>query len=730
MKVTLKPCLSDDTACDPAYDTTIQYDANGDMRNIRNGTTSNIYRVYDSLHRLKEEWTAVPADSPASNVSVTYDYVAENLETLWVYGRHTTYSYDTLGRVSEVEVEGRGHVVVHYDAAGRLWLIEYWSAGVDMGLTQTYHYDVRDRVDQIKVATSATTFLQLDYTSNPGSLITDVEDNANTAGGTKHVDYGYDKDGRLIKAVGPWGSSEADKTVEYGYDSVGNILWKKIDGVTTTYTYGVGSWYRLDSFGSTTFSYNDVGSVTRKGATDYTYDFQQQLVKVVSAGVTQTYGYDGLGRRVRAVTPSGTTYFAYSGGTLVYSAMGASSTTYVYLGSTLLMRLDDGASLRFYHSDLSRNVRLVTYWSNGVQVESKYRYLPFGEKVVLEENGNDPRFKFAGQELDSTGLYHMGARYCDPEIGRFLSRDPSGEGYEYALDNPISFYDPTGHDAWADFLGGVHRFLFAYVSVFGGRSTALWWMPEPGRQSTSGFQSYLIHMPVEHRILVEIVVLIVSVILIAIPGGQAAGIALLNGLLFGLAFGAAGLAIGVASGHEGLQLVEDFLIGFNIGFAVGSTVGAFMAPSPKYVGAGMRGRNLPPEWRLTEQDLEEMRGGERGMIWSRPGPNERVRPYIARDSGWGVVNRAPGVGWSVSSTGRVKALLGLTDEGGTISVFEESVNINAARLGISASQQLQVTLYHEYFHLFRMGVGLPYLGRLEEALATGYGWFRGLPAGV
>ena len=33
-------------------------------------------------------------------------------------------------------------------------------------------------------------------------------------------------------------------------------------------------------------------------------------------------------------------------------------------------------------------------------------------------------YKFTGKEQDMTELYYFGARYYDPEVGRFISPDP------------------------------------------------------------------------------------------------------------------------------------------------------------------------------------------------------------------------------------------------------------------------------------------------------------------
>ncbi len=65
-------------------------------------------------------------------------------------------------------------------------------------------------------------------------------------------------------------------------------------------------------------------------------------------------------------------------------------------------------------------------------------------------------FEFAGRENDTAlvpypggALYYMRGRYYDPQIARFISRDPAGLAgglnlYAYAGDDPVDFSDPTG----------------------------------------------------------------------------------------------------------------------------------------------------------------------------------------------------------------------------------------------------------------------------------------------
>jgi RHS repeat-associated protein len=102
-------------------------------------------------------------------------------------------------------------------------------------------------------------------------------------------------------------------------------------------------------------------------------------------------------------------------------------------------------------------------------VVKRYKYKPYGEKIkeksysssdILYENF-DVKYKFTAQEDDdTTGLYYYGARFYDPEVGRFITPDsmvPDPENtqhfnrYMYCSGNPVKYNDPSGHegeDSW------------------------------------------------------------------------------------------------------------------------------------------------------------------------------------------------------------------------------------------------------------------------------------------
>ena len=71
----------------------------------------------------------------------------------------------------------------------------------------------------------------------------------------------------------------------------------------------------------------------------------------------------------------------------------------------------------------------------------------------ITESGSED-YRYTGKPEDPSGLYYYGARYYDPLIGRFTTRDTvfgglgdpqSQNRYAYCRNNPHKYIDPTGH---------------------------------------------------------------------------------------------------------------------------------------------------------------------------------------------------------------------------------------------------------------------------------------------
>jgi RHS repeat-associated protein len=96
--------------------------------------------------------------------------------------------------------------------------------------------------------------------------------------------------------------------------------------------------------------------------------------------------------------------------------------------------------------------------ANTLKVVQKADYYPFGLQFKSGASGSgNNKYLYNGKELQddvlgciSLGWYDYGARFYDPQIGRWTTPDPLAEinrkwsPYAYCDDNPIRFIDPDG----------------------------------------------------------------------------------------------------------------------------------------------------------------------------------------------------------------------------------------------------------------------------------------------
>jgi RHS repeat-associated protein len=279
------------------------------------------------------------------------------------------------------------------------------------------------------------------------------------------------------------------QTTSWTYDSAGNRMNQyqtKGTTVLTTYTYYPNS-SRMQSAGDWSFVYDPNGNLTgrtnsktNEGWT-YSYDLANRLTKVqhqvnATSGNNDvaSYVYDIRNLRVAQTKAGVTTYYQYDQkGDILWSDDGTTNIKYVEaLGETWAeVRTIDhpGAGDQpktYYHAvDHEGTTNVVTDESGNVVWDGEYE--AFG--AVIRSNGTlDFTPSYTGKQYDSdTGLYYYNARFYEPELGRFLNSDPARSGvnwYEYALDNPLKFMDPTG---LADQLSQQIMDHQSAVSLFG-----------------------------------------------------------------------------------------------------------------------------------------------------------------------------------------------------------------------------------------------------------------------
>jgi len=103
----------------------------------------------------------------------------------------------------------------------------------------------------------------------------------------------------------------------------------------------------------------------------------------------------------------------------------------------------------------------------GGAIVHQYEYEAFGRMATdFGTNSSETKYTYTNQEFDpESGLFYYNARYYNPRLGRFLSRDTvlGGDGDVlsrnlniYVKNNPLKYVDPTGRQA-ADLavMGGL-----------------------------------------------------------------------------------------------------------------------------------------------------------------------------------------------------------------------------------------------------------------------------------
>ncbi|MDE2125527.1 MAG: RHS repeat-associated core domain-containing protein [Armatimonadetes bacterium] len=149
-----------------------------------------------------------------------------------------------------------------------------------------------------------------------------------------------------------------------------------------------------------------------------------------------------LGRRVSRTASGTTTSTQYAGGAPVTEMQGSTFTAAYTLGNDLLRR-----NREYPAFDALGSTRAETNSSGTATATQDFD--AFGNTIASSGSTSSP-YNFAGdwayQSDGDAGLQHVGARYYDPQVGRFASRDSMLDQipYAYCAGEPMDGADPTG----------------------------------------------------------------------------------------------------------------------------------------------------------------------------------------------------------------------------------------------------------------------------------------------
>lgn len=450
---------------------------------------SLVVRKYDSLSH-------VTADIQNGQIVVcACDGVGNELELRYPNGRVLSTSYDEVERCSEISDSVDGFVAsysyigprrVERRKHGNGTRCDYTYDGITGVANSLGDFGVRRVVRTRHTVISNGNVLD-DHRYTWDKIGNKTHRSDVRLGGPRLAhDYTYDSAYRLKQSEKSDHVMTLD-TVDYSLDGVGNRT--VVNGGDSSGLYTLNDTlldpadFQVNQYTSAPvgpLNYDQNGNLIRMPvevgvARDLTYDFENRLVEVVDndGSLGAEYRYDVLGRRIfkRVIDGEGSqdVGFIYRDMQVIeeIGANGQPAVSYVY-GNYIdePIRIAVGNASYYYHQDELYNVRVLT--DEAASPVARYEYSDYGRVVESfedsEVSGNP--YLFTGRRLDRlSGLYYYRARYYEPGLGRFISRDPMGQwgdprargnGFSYVGNNPVTKRDPSGQCVlkWICWLGG------------------------------------------------------------------------------------------------------------------------------------------------------------------------------------------------------------------------------------------------------------------------------------
>jgi RHS repeat-associated protein len=430
---------------------------------LRNGEAR---LLYFNNFRIERGALCIQHIVKSSVFEKTYDSAGKVLSAKYLAGtpneKNYSYEYDVAGNLLYLKENGSGSHLVDYSeftARGQYQVANFPKPNnISVKSAYTYYPDTGRLhtllTQRLSGETPTDTFQNLDYQQfdGKGNLITLV-DNLN---GITHS-HTYDSLDRLLTAIGT-GSNPYSQS--YQYDRIGNITYKSDVG-SYSYTY-LNKPHAVRYAGNISLKYDANGNMSQRSVSGgirlditYNYDNKPNLVKRNGSSYVK-FTYDGNAQRVKKYNYNTGQSVLYFGE--LYEIRGGAGTIHLFAGTERVASVFFDGRTQFFHKNHLGSSMVITD-QIGDPTE-RMEYFPFGtyrEAIDYKPTFPDVYYTFTGQEEDDElGFYNYKARLYDPVLGRFITPDSivpdysnpqSLNRYSYALNNPLRYTDPTGHQS-------------------------------------------------------------------------------------------------------------------------------------------------------------------------------------------------------------------------------------------------------------------------------------------
>ncbi len=454
---------------------TLNYDDASNLTQITQNKTKLVLQ-YDGVNRPIIAQTIADSTGtvkqPSSTLNYTYAPGGQVTNIKDAVGAEIVgYELDELMRPRFVK-SGKFSIGIEFDSLGRKKQISYPNK-----LETTFSFDNFERLAEI--STPDLGFRSYDY--DPLSNISQIKFESG------QLDYAYGRNSSIIGSY--YRGAEAIKDELFVWDASGN----RLNGTQAPKTPSIrprpivinnGLFEDAEPLGEETVGrysmiYDMHGNVTKKFDNQeniycvFEYDADNKLVyaekyKNDSLLLKARYTFDGLGRRIEKEVTKGSVVvrksYVYNGDDVLLEYNTSDSTpveTARYIGTgdidDNLVAIKNGKPF-FYHKDHLGSVVAIT---NDVgEIVQKNQYSSFGKILSIKdknrkeigiEGATEKSFAYTGREWDEEiDLYYYRARHYDPQIGRFVQKDPIGleagdsNFYRYVNNNPLNWVDPNG----------------------------------------------------------------------------------------------------------------------------------------------------------------------------------------------------------------------------------------------------------------------------------------------